>query len=865
MPKAKVEHIEGLSAAIAIEQKNHAGNPRSTIGTMTEVYDFLRVLFAHLGTAYSPETGEEIRSISQEFVLNKLLDLTPKTKVQILSPLTLRKQDLFEELKKRLQEQGFLRIRLNKEYFELDQEIPYDRQRKNELFLVIDRLVITESVRSRLLEAIDQASTLSGGTLVAATEKEDLFFNLSFACVSTGKSYSPITPHSFSFNTDSGMCLDCLGLGIQYGADLARQKELMQLSSFELILLLWKEQATRQALEAYYRVLKEAGIDPDMALKKLSPDQLQLLLNGEKEEESKSKKGLRLRWLGIHKVFAKAAKSAIPLIRTQIIPLMDQSPCISCEGTRLNPLARHVRIGPLSLPALCRLPIDEASSFIAALKLEKTDHHFLEETLFQVNHRLDFLKAIGLSYLSLDRSAPTLSGGETQRIRLARQLGSGLTGCLYVLDEPTIGLHPHNNALLNSALKKLCAMDNTLILVEHDPMTIELADLILDFGKGAGKLGGEIVARGTLAEIKADPNSLTGAYLSGRKKIAVPTKRRTSSSKIEIKNASLHNLKNLNVEFPIGAISCVTGVSGSGKSTLVNDLLRPAVEQALRLRKKSVEYAGSTVNTLSAFDKLLVLDQNPIGHTIRADVSTYIDLLTSLRYFYASLPHAQMRGLAPKNFSFNHRKGMCTTCFGLGTRSIQLQFLPPVKVTCEACHGFRLNPLSLEVDYKGKNLGAFLQMTALEAKEWLIPIPKANRLLDTLIAVGLGYLKLGQEIATLSGGEAQRIRLSRELAKRSTGRTLYLLDEPTIGLHSDDIAKLLNIFHTLADQGNTLIIIEHNLDVMANADFLLDLGPDAGMQGGQLITQGTPEEVAKHPHSYTAKYLAPYLKNLSKK
>jgi excinuclease ABC subunit A len=864
MPKPKIESIDGLSASIAIEQKSHAGNPRSTIGTMTEAYDFLRILFAHLGTAYCPETKEEIRSISKEYVVDKLLDLPPKTKLQILSPFSLKKSETFEEVKERLVKQGFLRIRLNKTYFELDQPIPFDKCLKNELFFVIDRIVLSQEARSRLFEAVSQASSFSNGTLVVDTGDKDLFFNLSFAVLSTGKSYPPITPHTFSFNTAQGMCLDCLGLGVQYGADLTRHKETMELTPLGLAYLLWQENASDFAIWIFSSFLDHEEIDERTPLKSLPPKQLQILLNGSKEDGWITHKGLKLRWIGLNAALAKAAKSSFAEVKASLLPLLDETTCFSCQGSRLNPLARNVLIQGKSIVDVCAMPVEDAFSFIASLKIS---HDFLDDVLDQLKQRLQFLDEIGLGYLSLNRSAPSLSGGEAQRIRLSRQLGGGLTGCLYVLDEPTIGLHPHDNELLNNALKKLCKLGNTLVLVEHDPLTVEIADFILDFGPAAGKHGGKIMAQGSLEEIKANPLSLTGAFLSGRKKVPLPPQRRAGSKELSLKKASLHNLKNIDVNFKIGAINCLTGVSGSGKSTLMGNLLRPAVEKALSGKQHldEIVFDGCTVTGISHFDKLLVLDQNPLGHTQRSDVSTYVDLLTSLRTFFASLPLAIARGLSPKYFSFNHRKGMCTHCFGLGMKTVQLQFLPPVKIICEACRGFRLNPLSLQVTYKGKHLGHLLHMTIEEAKEFLLPIPKATRILDTLIAVGLGYLQLGQEIATLSGGEAQRLRLSRELAKRSTGKTLYLLDEPTIGLHSEDIIKLLHIFHSLADKGNTLILIEHNLDVISNADHIIDLGPGAGIHGGKLIISGTPEEVASHPTSYTAKYLAPHLEFLSQK
>lgn len=863
MPKPKVENIEGLSPAIAIEQKSHAGNPRSTIGTMTEAYDFLRLVFAHLGTAYCPETKEEIRTISKEVVLKCLLELPERTKVHILSPLALKRSEKFEDLKEKLQRQGFLRIRLNDAYHELDQDIPFDKQRKNALFLVIDRLTVSSENRKRMFDAIDQAATLSGGTLVAATEEKDLFFNLAFAVASTGKSYPPITPHAFSFNTEAGMCPDCQGLGFQYGADLTRHPEVMKMTPTALLRLLWKENITKESLQVFLEFLKKTGIGPKALFSDLNSDQVHLLFSGAQEDHRIKEKGLLFKWRGFNSTLALLAKSSDPKIREPLLPLLDQSECPTCKGDRLNALARHVKIKHLSIADLCRLELDDAAAFIDSL--EPGPHAFLQEPLQQLKARLHFLRAIGLGYLSLERSAPSLSGGEAQRIRLARQLGSGLTGCLYVLDEPTIGLHPHDNQRLNHALRHLCSLGNTLLLVEHDPLTIQLADKIIDFGPLAGKAGGTITASGTLEEILSNPNSLTGAYLSGRKKVLLPQSRRKTEHFLQVRNASLYNLKAIDADIPIGAITCLTGVSGSGKSTFLGRLIQPAAAAALRGKRgrgkgsPEITHAGAILTGMNHFDTLLVLDQNPIGHTNRADVSTYVDLLSPLRYFFSSLPEAKARGLSPKNFSFNHRKGMCTTCWGLGVRTISLQFLPPAKVICESCLGFRLNPLSLKVCTKGKHLGHILQMTVAEALQFLPPIPKVIRILETLIAVGLDYLQLGQEIATLSGGEAQRLRLSRELAKRSTGNTLYLLDEPTVGLHADDIVKLLTIFQQLASIGNTLVIIEHNLDVIACADHLIDFGPGSGTYGGQIVATGTPEELARNPHSMTAPWLREHL------
>ena len=852
-PKPAYEEIHGLSPCIAIEQKAHAGNPRSTVGTMTEAYDYLRLLFAHLGTPHCPETGEKIETIGKETVANKLLDLPQNSRVQILSPLTV-KGETFQELKERLARRGYLRLRLDGTYYELEDDIPYDKKKKHALYLVIDRIVIKPEARPRLLEAIEHATTLSEGTLLAALDKKDLFFNLAFAVPSTGKSYPPITAHTFSFNTESGMCLDCLGLGFQFGADLLENKKLARLNTLELLEDLWKDYTTDFAFDLIEEILEKRGIDPYLPLKKLSGEELKFLLYGDDKAPPLKLKRFTVAWRGINQALMKIAKSSTGEVRSTLTPLLHPTTCNSCKGERLNPLARNVHIKKQTIATFCALPLIKAATFLDTLEKPPT---FLEEALNQLKQRLNLLLEIGLGYLSLDRSAPTLSGGETQRIRLSQQLGSSLSGCTYILDEPTIGLHPHDNVRLNQALKKLCDLGNTLLLVEHDPLTIAIADRLFDFGPGAGIKGGHLTAQGTLDEIKNNPNSLTGAYLSGKKQIPIPKKRRTSKTHICIKNASLHNLKNISATFPTGAISVITGVSGSGKSTLLADILQPALTKALKERPKPKEISlhGATISGIENIHKLLVVNQNPIGHTKRADVSTYVDLLTPLRHFFASLPEAKVRGLLPRHFSYNHLKGMCRTCWGLGTKTIQMQLLPPVKMLCDACHGYRLNPLSLQIMTKGKHLGHLLELSVNEAKKWLPPIHKIVRILDTLSSVGLGYLKLGQPIATLSGGEAGRIRLSKEIAKWTKGKTLYLFDEPTIGLHSSDTEKLLKIFHILVDAGHTLIIIEHNMDVIANADHVIDLGPGAGAAGGAVIASGTPEHIATTETSLTATYL----------
>lgn len=832
MPKPKVMQIEGLSPAIAIEQKRASGNPRSTVGTQTEIYDYLRLLFSTAGTAYSPETGEEIKSITKEFVVERILQEHAEERIQILAPLELAKQDKFEDVLARLRAQGYLRLRLNQEIFELDDPIAFDRKRKNEIALVIDRVKVSSN-SSRLFEAVEKAAELSSGKILVLKENgEERLFNLAFAVASTGKSYPPITPHTFSFNSPEGMCPDCQGLGIQYGAHFSKNEEVMNLSLQGLATLLFTTPS--------FDIIKRAFKKRENALNELTEAELQVVLNGS-SESFELPSGVKLQWLGLQPTLAKLAKTAKAEIRENLIPLLDEIECASCKGARLNPLARHVRLEGHSIASLCHLPITFVIAWIESLHLDGKTKKLLDDVLKQIAARAHFLVEVGVEYLSLDRRAPTLSNGEAQRIRLARQLGSSLTGVLYVLDEPTIGLHPRDNARLNAALDKLKKLGNTLLMVEHDPMTVEKADAIFDFGPGAGSEGGHLIASGSYKEILKNPRSLTGLYLSGKKKIPLPEKRRKPKGYLTFEKAKVHNLKDISLKLPLGVMTVLSGVSGSGKSTLMHQVIRPYVQERL----KSGE----------PFDKLIVIDQDPIGHTVRSDVGTYVEALASIREFYASLGQSRAKGLLPRHFSYNHPKGMCSTCMGLGYKKVGMLFLPDVKITCDACQGLRLNPLSLEITYQGKNFGELLAMTVEEALEFFSILPKPKRILETLVKTGLQYLKLGQEIATLSGGEAQRIKLSRELAKRSTRKTLYLLDEPTTGQHPSDIEKLLVLLHSLVDKGNTMVVIEHNVDMMKNADYLIDIGPEAGDEGGEIVVQGTPEQVAKHPTSHTAKYL----------
>lgn len=834
-PKPKLGQIEGLSPAIAIEQKATAGNPRSTVGTLTEIYDYLRLLFAHAGTAYCPDTGEPIQSITKEYVAEQLLSYPSGEKLILLSPLELQKTEKFEELLAKLKKLGFLRIRLNGQFYEIEEPIPFDRKRKNEISLVIDRLKVDSASPKRLYEGVEQAALFGNNKVLALSEHEERLFNLSFAVATTGKSYPEITPHTFSFNKQEGMCPECMGLGVTYGANLAKNKEAMHLSTLGLLRGLW----TQGPLPLFERLLKKKGFDLSVPLSALPEGQLKFLMSGSEEWIDTGR--FSFRFLGIEPILAKAGRSAHSHIRDELLALLEEKECNFCSGSRLNPLARNVRLEGHSIASVCALSIKESVRFIEQLKIPSKKKKVLEEVIKQLSARLGFLQQIGLDYISLDRRAPTLSNGEAQRIRLARQLGSQLSGVLYVLDEPTIGLHPHDTDRLIKALNQLKELNNTLLMVEHDPQIIKEADYVLDFGPGAGDHGGHITAQGSYEEILGNPSSLTGAYLSGNKQVELGKKRRNHKGYFLIEKASCHNLKEITVEIPLKVMSCLIGVSGSGKSTLLHQEIKPRVEKLIEQR--------------APFDKLIIIDQNPIGHTVRSDVGSYSELFPVLRSFYASLALARVKGLQPGHFSFNHRKGMCSHCWGLGVKRVSLLFMPSVEVPCAMCKGLRLNPVSLEIAYENKNFGQLLEMTVTDARVHFSVLPKACRILDTLISVGLGYLKLGQEMVSLSGGEAQRIKLSRELAKRGSGKTLYLLDEPTTGLHPDDISKLLSLLHRLVDKGNTMVIIEHNLDVLKNADYLIELGPEAGAKGGYLISTGTPEELAKNPFSLTGKYL----------
>lgn len=861
MPKPKVERVEGLSPTVAIEQRLHATNPRSTVGTMTEIYDYLRILYSRLGIAHDPKTGKRIVAISKDLVVDRLLALPQGEKLHIMAPVELKRQSM-QEISEKLIKQGFLRIRLNGTFYELgQQEIPYDPKRKNELFLVVDRLKVDPSMKLRLYEAVSTASLLGKQKLLVMHEEKDLFFNLAFAVVETGESYPEITPQTFAFNTQQGMCPDCQGLGFVWGVDFAELPFVAKMTPVELLTLLWGHwRFNRQNRDILLQFFKLFGIDPHTPLKELENEKLQLLLNGSKK--SVESNGVRFTWRGINTALAILVSQrqdsfgeGAPLPEEWQAALRENE-CLSCKGTRLNALARHVTINSLSIADVTQLAVEKAASFLQKIEVNQKEDLTLAQVVDELKSRLKFLVDIGLGYLTLARRASTLSGGEAERVRLARQIGSGLTGVLYVLDEPTIGLHPHDSEKLVQALDTLKALGNTLLLVEHDPQLILEADHLLEFGPGSGKFGGQIVAQGTPKELQKNSKSLTGKFLSGTSfQELASRKKKKASGYFQIENAKVHNLQNLSLDIPIGSFCCLTGVSGSGKSSLLESVIGEGVKQALAKKRDALQTEQFSISGVGHFKQLIWMDQRPIGHTLRSDVATFIDVLTPIRHFFAQLPEAKTKGLQPKNFSAYHRKGMCTNCWGLGYKKVEMHFLPAVKVPCPQCQGLRLNPLSLSITYQGKNVGQILQMSVEEVRALFANHPKVCRLLDVMLQVGLGYLNLGQEIQTLSGGETQRMKLVRELAKKTKGHALYLFDEPTTGLHPQEVQRLIHIIYDLIGKGHTVIAIEHNLDFISCADHIIDLGPGAGSDGGKLLAEGSPQDIMKEKKSKTALYL----------
>jgi excinuclease ABC subunit A len=846
MPKPHVEWIDGLSPAIALDQGRVLKNPRSTIGTMTEAYDYLRILYAKEGKAYSPETQEEIKPISLYYVHQKILSDYQGKKLIVLAPIKSHGLASIESLQKELLKLGFLKIKLNSTYYEIEEVIPYNPKMKNSIKIVIDRLQIKKEMSKRLYESLEKAKEIGKDELYLDIEGEEKYFHLAFACESTGQSYPLITPKSFLFNAVDGMCLDCLGLGFQYGSIYLIKEAFFSLTPLDILYLFFKENTTKMILKPFIKAFNELEVDIDIKLSDMPSSMLEKFLKGDKNSSC------QLEWIGLEKTIDRLAMTGTKEIKEFFQPFLTEVTCPSCLGSRLNPLSSNVRFNGLKIQEATALSIEQLFKKID--NFSYTANSTTDEVISQLKKRLKFLIDIGLSYLSLDRKAPSLSGGELQRIRLSKQIGASLSGCLYVLDEPTIGLHPHNNALLNQALIQLKNLNNTVVLVEHDPMTIEIADHIVDFGKGAGIEGGEILAQGTYDSILKNPDSVTGLYLS--KKLLLPkiVSSKKERGSIKIFDAQCHNLKGINVQIPLGKLTCITGVSGSGKSTLLEEVIYKNIHGALHQSNFSWIHA-SHLEGLEGIEKISYMEQGALGQTSRADISTYTDLLTPLRTFFSSLKEAKIRGLQPKNFSFNHQKGMCKTCEGHGVQYIDLKFMAQVKVTCPDCEGYRLNPMSLKVTYENKHLGQILDLSVNDLEHHLPPIPKVIKIIEALKSVGLGYLKLSQEINTLSGGEAQRLKLSKELVKQASGKTIFLFDEPSTGLHYKDLALLIKVLENLLKKGATCVMVEHNLDLLKVADHVIDLGPDGGEFGGEVVYEGNLENLLKCQKSHTAHYL----------
>ncbi|NPA40725.1 MAG: excinuclease ABC subunit UvrA [Aquificae bacterium] len=855
MEKPDVDLIEGLSPAIAIDQKTTSKNPRSTVGTVTEIYDYMRVLWANIGKPHCPVCGKVLEGLSAHEILEKIYQKYKGKRIMVLAPVVRGRKGEFRDLLRDIDRMGFTRIKVDGELRRVIEVPPLEKNKKHEIDIVIDRLTLDEEERSRLLTDLEKALELATGLVKVEdvqTGEEELFSE-KLVCPDHGFSIPELSPRLFSFNSPYGACPTCKGLGVKWEIDvgLLIDEEEPAVNAFRI---------ADSSLFNYIKfpvvnVLRKLGINPKTKFKKLPERAKKILLYGSTQE---------FEFEGIIRHLERRfLEEESERIREEIEDYIVEKPCPSCGGSRLREEALAVLIEGKSIWDITNLPVGKAKEWIDSLpaKLGKKELIIGERLIKEISERLGFLVNVGLDYLSLSRSATTLSGGEMQRIRLATQVGSKLTGVLYVLDEPSIGLHPRDTNRLINTLKELRDIGNTVIVVEHDPETIESADYIVELGPGAGKHGGEVVATGTLKEIMANPSSLTGAYLSGRMEIPVPSERRKPKDKVvRIVGAKEHNLKNITVEIPVGLFVCITGVSGSGKSTLIYDVLYKYAKAHFYGSKEQV---GSVdrVEGLEHFDRVINVDQSPIGRTPRSNPATYTKIFDQIRDLFANTPEAKARGYKPGRFSFNVKGGRCEACQGEGVIKVEMHFLPPVYVTCDVCKGKRYNRETLDILYKGKSIADVLEMTIDEAYEFFENIPSLRRKLQLLRDVGLGYLKLGQPAPTLSGGEAQRIKLARELSKREKGRTLYLLDEPTTGLHMDDIKKLINVLQRLVDKGNTVVVIEHNLDVIKCADWIIDLGPEGGERGGEVVACGTPEEIALNPRSYTGMFLRKYLKD----
>jgi excinuclease ABC subunit A len=861
MEKPEVESIEGLSPAISIEQKSTLRNPRSTVGTVTEIYDYLRLLYARVGRPHCHKCGKPISSQSVQQIVDAVLELPKESRIQVLAPIVRGRKGIYKKELREAARQGFVRARVDGTTYELGQEPELDKNLKHTIGIVVDRLVIRSGLKNRLTDSVETAlATAEGLVVIEVDGKRDLLFSRHLACPDCGVSVPELAPRMFSFNSPYGACPRCDGIGMQKSFVPSRviRDEGKSLRDGALA---WGDASRYQLLES--SLFKAYKVNPGTPYKKLPARFKKLLWEGAGSREFNFRwKGrrttyeFRKRWDGILTMLERRYREhASESKRHELEKLMATRPCPACEGARLRPESLAVRVGGKHISEVAARSVSDCAHFVGSLQLGRRERAIAGPVVKEVSERLGFLENVGLSYLTLDRGAATLSGGESQRIRLATQIGSRLTGVLYILDEPSIGLHQRDNRRLLDTLITMRDLGNTVIVVEHDEETIVSADMVVDLGPGAGELGGEVVAVGTPKQIARSKASLTGAYLSGRESIATPQERRKGNGKaIKVVRATQHNLKAIDVRFPLGVLTCVTGVSGSGKSTLVNEILHRALARELH-GAEAEPGAHRETRGLDYIDKVIDIDQSPIGRTPRSNPATYVGLFTPVRELFALVPEARVRGYKPGRFSFNVRGGRCESCEGDGVLKIEMHFLPDVYVTCDVCRGKRYNRETLEILYKGRNIADVLEMTVHQALEFFDAVPRVREKLQTLYDVGLGYIRLGQAATTLSGGEAQRIKLSKELSRRATGRTVYLLDEPTTGLHFDDIKKLLAVLDRLVDQGNTVIVIEHNLDVIKTADWVIDLGPEGGDAGGLIVAEGTPEQVAAVKPSYTGRFL----------
>ena len=873
MEKPDVDEISGLSPAISIDQKTTSKNPRSTVGTVTEIYDYLRLLYARIGIPHCPVCGREIRQQTVDQMVDKVMELPQRTKIQILAPIVRGKKGMHQKEFERAKKSGYVRVRVDGNLYDLSEEITLEKNKKHNIEIVVDRLVVREDMQSRLSDSLETAIGLTGGlVIVDVVDGEEMMFSQNYSCPEHNISIEELNPRMFSFNNPFGACEKCTGLGtfMSIDPDLVIPDKSKSVREGAIKASGWYY-AEGGIAQMYYQSLSEHyHFSLDTPIRELPKEIVEILLYGTKGEKIKMvrdtqdiKSTYYTEFEGVaNNLERRFRETSSNWMREEITTWMNAVDCPSCHGDRLKKESLSVLVGGLNISQLCKMSVAAMLDFFEQLKLTEKEEQISRQVIKEIRSRLEFLRNVGLDYLTLSRASATLSGGESQRIRLATQIGSSLMGVLYILDEPSIGLHQRDNDKLIDTLRHLRDLGNTVIVVEHDEDTMYASDYIVDIGPGAGVHGGEVVCAGPIEQIKACEQSITGQYLSGRKKIPVPEQRRSGNGKLlTVRGAAQNNLKNIDVSIPLGTFTAVTGVSGSGKSSLINEILYKGLASALN-NAKSRPGKHRQIVGMEELDKVIEISQSPIGRTPRSNPATYTGVFTDIRQLFAQTAEAKARGYDSGRFSFNVKGGRCEACEGDGILQIEMHFLPDVYVPCEVCKGKRYNRETLEVKYKGKNISDVLEMTAEEAYLFFENIPKIARKIKTLCDVGLGYVKLGQSATTLSGGEAQRVKLATELSKRATGRTIYILDEPTTGLHSADVHKLIEVLQTLVDSGNTVVVIEHNLDVIKTADYLIDLGPEGGDRGGEIVVFGTPEQVAACERSYTGQYLKKYLPGL---